>query len=61
MPNMKEIQVLQRKTLIKYLRLKKLHPNVPVLEELVQDAIAEMDEEDVIWVKARLQEDVSKF
>ena len=57
MPNMKELQVGQRKLLIKYLRLEKLHPDNAVLKELTNDAISEMDEENVALVKARLFEE----
>jgi len=57
MPSSKEIQVQQRKSLIKYLKLQLLHPNNPVVEELIRDTEAEMDDEDVLRVRSKLFED----
>jgi len=54
MPNVREIQVEQRKLLIKYLRLQEKFPGVLAIEELVKEMEAEMYEEDVVWVKAKL-------
>jgi len=60
MPNVKEMQFAQRKLLVKYLRLEKLHPDNAVLKELINDTIAEMDEEDVALVQNRLFEERKK-
>lgn len=57
MPNIKELQIQQRKLLIRYLTLQKEFPENPAVKILVREIIAEMDEEDVLWVKARLFED----
>ena len=37
MPNVKEMQFAQRKLLVKYLRLEKLHPDNAVLKELINE------------------------
>jgi|GEM_PF-5454073 len=60
MPSMKEIQVFQRKSLIKYYRLQKLYPNNPLLLELIEDTEAEMDDEDVLRVRSKLFEEESQ-
>jgi len=57
MPNPKELQVQQRKSLIKYLRLQEVYPNDLSLKKLIEDTEAEMDDEDVLRVRSKLFED----
>ena len=58
---MEVVQIYQCRELIKYLRLQQKYPTEVSINQLVREQIAEMDEEDVLWVKARLFEDEPKF
>jgi hypothetical protein len=50
----KEITLMQRELLIKYLRLNKEFPNNPAVLRLINDMVSTMDEEDVALVEKKI-------
>ena len=55
MPNTREIQVEQRRQLIRLLRIKMQNPNDVIgLDTAIEDVEAEMDDKDIEWVRLKI-------